>query len=818
MNSLTWLKDDEKITEVIRKLSLGIKLESDESVLCLAVAIFFIKTYQVDKRRSAYLEFGYALILSYSLLMDDLEPLYDLATNLGFYPISKVILRNNTDDSRSFSHYFLEKRIEKYSYKDITETLEQKKNRAELLSTPSIDCCYVAPTSFGKSSLMIDLINSVDSKKVAIIVPTKSLLTQTYRLINENFKKEKVIFHDEMYNGESSFIAVFTQERALRLMKSEVGLAFDVLLIDEAHNLFESSTRSILLSRLIRRNRKRLPLSRIFYFSPLIDDFNNLRYEEQQNIDGKKISFNIKEAKIFEHKLDGLNYVYNRFLDQQFKVGENISFISYIIDNEKNNNFLYLRAPRKVESFAGILASNLSYNDEGVLVELASVISKNVHEDFYCVDLVKRGVLYIHGKLPDLIKEYLEYKFREISELKYLVANSVILEGVNLPIDNLYILNTYDLDAKGLTNLVGRVNRLNEVFNNDISSLKKLEPTIHFVNTEEFNRKKSNMLNSIRKLKSTIFKDKVKNPTLLNFDISAFDEEIKNITDEHERTKAIDKRNSIVSIQERESFLISEPENENDRLKASFLEAGLHFSYFDPDTILEKIHNKMVVSRQNVEWMKLDPIEKVFSIFIDGFDGFLNDKVFSRLKNIQARNYYRIFVKNIHALNLKDHINLTVRYFYSNAKETRNNIFYIGDSYGEVNKDGEVYGAKKYIDLSTKSHKELVNLALVKLKMESDFVSYTLNEYVSLLKEFEVISEDDYNIFVYGTSKKRNTDLTKLGLSGALIKKLDSDNQIENINVDKYGHVSANQLFLSYLNKQDDLIKFEIMKYLPVSL
>ena len=31
---------------------------------------------------------------------------------------------------------------------------------------------------------------------------------------------------------------------------------------------------------------------------------------------------------------------------------------------------------------------------------LADVIARNVHEDFYCVELVKKGVLYIHGKLP----------------------------------------------------------------------------------------------------------------------------------------------------------------------------------------------------------------------------------------------------------------------------------------------------------------------------------------------------------------------------------------------------------------------------------
>jgi len=817
LQTLTWLKDDDKLTEVIRKLSLGIELNEDEAVYCLAVAIFFIKAYQSEKRRGSYLEFGYFLVLSYSILMEDFEPLYDLATNLGFYPITKNLINYELVDTSTFNRHFIGKKLENFSHNEITETLEQQVNRAEILATDAIDCCYVAPTSFGKSSLMVDLIQELKLPKIAIIVPTKSLLTQTYRLINESFKQRKVIFHDEMYNDENDFIAVFTQERALRLMKSESDLAFDALLIDEAHNLFEKDTRSILLSRLIRRNRKRAPKSRIFYFSPLIDDVDNLRFEEQQYIDGKKIHFNIKEAKLFEYKLSNQSYIYNRFLDKQFEIGENTDFMRYIFAESKQNNFLYLRAPRKVERFASRLSQGLPYKENEILKELAVVIARNVHEDFYCVELVKKGILYIHGKLPDLIKEYLEYKFRQIPELKYLVANSVILEGVNLPIDNLYILNTYGLDTKKLINLIGRVNRLNEIFSGSVSNMKKLEPTIHFINSEEFNRKDSNMFNKIKMLKSNAFKDAIRNPTLLEFDISKFDEDIERSKDTVDKIEAINKKNAVVAIQEREKFLISEPDDEFDKLKASFIEAGLHFTYYDADSISDELYNRVLQYKSNIEWMLLDPIEKVYSVFIQGFEEEFRDKVLVRLQNIKARNYYRMFVKNIHALTLKEHINLTVKYFYSNAEETKNNIFYIGESYGELAKDGTSFGATTYIDLASKSHKELVNLALVKLKMESDFVSYKLNEFVSLLKEFDAISEDDYNVFIYGTAKKRNTDLTKLGLSGALIKKLESDKQLDNIEVDLYGHVNANDEFKEYLSLQDDLTQFEINKYLPLA-
>ncbi|HHQ4809355.1 TPA: hypothetical protein ACSP29_003775, partial [Aeromonas veronii] len=443
--------------------------------------------------------------------------------------------------------------------------------------------------------------------------------------------------------------------------------------------------------------------------------------------------------------------------------------------------------------------------------------SKNVHEDFYCVELVKRGMLYIHGKLPDLIKEYLEFKFRTINELNFIVANSVILEGVNLPIDNLYILNTHSLGAKELTNLIGRVNRLNEVFSGDAPNLSKLKPSVHFINTEEFNKKNSNMSNKIKELRAgRINDDEVKNPTLLNFDITKFENIIDTSTNLDSIDAAIKAKEKALSIIERENFLTELPSSELERLKILFFESGLHLTYVDPDDAFDEITNNVKSIKAHPNFVDMDTIEKLYHIFISGFENKILDQSFSRLKNEKAQNYYRSFVKNIHMLTLKEHINSTVRYFYKNATDTGNNLFYIGRSYGEVNKDGNTSGTRTYIDLSTKNKKELVNLALVKIKMESDFLSYKLNEYVAILKEFGIVSEDEYNMFIYGTVRKASTNLTRLGLSGAIIRKFELDGQINNIEIDSFGHVFVNDSFMKYLNKQDDLVQFEIKKYLAL--
>lgn len=83
------------------------------------------------------------------------------------------------------------------------------------------------------------------------------------------------------YNdSDRRVLAIVTQERALRLI--EQHLIFDSLYIDEAHELFnfdfglKHSNRSLLLARLLKLNKKLNPELNIYYFSPLIQNVNNL--------------------------------------------------------------------------------------------------------------------------------------------------------------------------------------------------------------------------------------------------------------------------------------------------------------------------------------------------------------------------------------------------------------------------------------------------------------------------------------------------------------------------------------------------------------
>lgn len=311
---------------IIKKITLypndeTIKLEENEKVFLLSSAIILSKNYSMDKRYQSYAELAYYIILKYSLITNDFTPLYDFAVNFGFYPIAKSLVEKEKIEMDSIINYNTQARIEEeFKFNNLIETYNQKEIRNSILESESNEICFIAPTSFGKSSLIVEDIkkNLKSRNKISVIVPTKSLLTQTFRMLKKEIPRRKIILHDEMYENETEFLSVLTQERALRLLQKNGALYFDTLYIDEAHNLFNKDSRTILLSRLIRLNKKRNPNHRVIYLSPLISNSDNLRFDIEQDIVEQKIDFNMKEPEIYELCSDSTIQKYNRFIDKLY--------------------------------------------------------------------------------------------------------------------------------------------------------------------------------------------------------------------------------------------------------------------------------------------------------------------------------------------------------------------------------------------------------------------------------------------------------------------------------------------------------------------
>jgi len=823
LTNLKQLANSDKFNDTIGKLTTNEELTTEEKSYLLTAALILIRNYNKDKRRTLYLEFAYYIILKYSVTYNDYKPLYDFSTGFGFYPITNSILSYDLI-TKSIKDIVIDSQINDFYNGSYIPTIEQLNVHRNILFFDNLqELAFVAPTSYGKSAIIVDLIKKYDSNniKIGIIIPTKSLLLQTFKLLKKNNLQKKLLLHEDMYNKECTFIAIFTQERALRFLNKH-KITFDILFIDEAHNLFKKDSRNILLSRLINKNLKKNTETKIIYLSPLILDENNLKVQDKQNINMQRISFNIKEPEIYEYLTDNNILQYSRFTDKFYYLGKSEkSYFDYIKTYSKQKNFLYLKAPKKVERLANALANTISSNiDDESILRLIEVLKENIHEEFYIIQLLRKGILYLHGKLPDIIKEYLEYKFRTISAIKYIVANSVILEGINLPIDNMYILNVHGLSEKDLTNLIGRINRLDEVFSTDTAKLNKLLPNVHFINSDEYNRKNGTMKNTIIKLRSRLFKDKIQNPILVSYNIKELDHKIQKAKNDKQLESAKKDKQKVLNTIENEKCLYKESLNEIDILKQYLIENEIHDFYGNFEMCLKLLYHKILLIKNTDlnNWSSQRIIDKIFNLFIyEQYDN-INDFEFKRLNEEPARNYYHIFIEQSHIKTLKDRINITFKYFKSVSTDVnKSNLLYFGESYGEEQKETKQYkgnGFKVYINLSKKEDHELINLAIVKIQMEDNFVSYKLSKFVEFMYEYKLITEDEYNLHYYGTRNPKNIALLKFGLNNYLVNKLSDYNQLNNIKIDQYGNLECNNEFRTFLTTIDDFYKFQIEKFI----
>jgi len=816
----------DKFQTTLLKLTIDDVLDDDEKTYILTCALMFLNYYTTDITKITYLEFAYYIILKYSVSYNEYKPLYDFSVNFWFYPISKFILDNNLLEEKQLDDILIDLELWKFNNWEYFETFEQNKVKKDFLSDSWQELSYIAPTSYGKSSLIIDFLKNDHNhnwKKIWIIVPSKSLLIQTYKLIKEINIDNKILIHDEMFSNEESFVAIFTQERALRLLKKNPNVYFDVLFIDEAHNIFNKDPRSTLLSRLIWKNIKWRPDCKIIYLSPLITDSNNLKVNDNQTINVHKIEFNIKEPEIFEYNDNNEIYKHNRFVvsdtSKGYKIWDWIGSFEYIIESALSKNFIFHKIPRKIERVAKELSESIYNANWGIMQlpdeinEIIFILENEVHKDFYWIDFLKNWVIYIHGKMPDLIKEYLELKFKKISYLKYIVANSVILEWINLPINSLFILYTHWLSWKNLTNLIWRVNRLNDVFSPLEEKLTKLLPRVHFVSSN-YEHSSCKQFNKIKLLRDKTFNDNVKNPTLKEFDI-------EKITNPNEKKK-------MELIQKNEKLLYIETSDERLLLKQYLIETWINKFY--KDEFIDKVEGLILskISQPKDEiWLNLRILDKINKIFTDGFsekqnweyESYINDYEIRRLSNRAARDYYEYFIDINLKQSLSENIDSTYKYFKkkSESRIETDRKFYFAQAYWEVIYDSINYPhslQRVYVDVQWKSDKELINLAIIKIKLEENFISFKLNKLIVFLYDYKIISEGEYNKYVYWTNDEQVIKYINRWLNSSLTKRLDKDNQLKNIYIDDNGNLKGNDTFIKYKELVNDFYKFELDRFI----
>ena len=351
---------------------------------------------------------------------------------------------------------------------------------------------YSGPTSMGKSFIMRMFIKGQvqngEKLNFALIVPTKALINEvSSKIINElqNLLAEKdykVVTSAGALalEQEHNFIFVLTPERLLYLLIKYQKLNIDYLFVDEAHKISTKDSRSTFyykdIDMLSQRDRK----PHIIFASPNIPNpevYLGLIPNAQEVTSQRMItSFApVSQVKFLIDFIDRLIQQYNEHSGlctdiSRIESGYNLcKMIDFLGANSQGSQtmqtIVYINSKDRAVQTAIEYASGKPDKGFPELDDLAKEIRNQVHKDYFLADLITKGVAYHIGYLPAAIRLQIEKLYRE-KKIHALFCTSTLVEGVNLPADNLFI-TTYrkgpgrsKMSAVDFRNLVGRVGRI----------------------------------------------------------------------------------------------------------------------------------------------------------------------------------------------------------------------------------------------------------------------------------------------------------------------------------------------------------------------
>lgn len=757
---------------------VGEKLSQKQYEILLAIAICFTNADDTNVQ-----QLGYRIVVEYCNQTNDYIPLYEIAVNKGLYPVSKFIEQHYIDDSkRNFFTEWNDAFTEQYVSGEICRS-EQQNSLVHFFESKKDDTVSViAPTSYGKSELILSAVKEYAGKKICVLTSTKALLIQTKKRVQQISKGifPKIVVHPEMYNpNDSSCLAVLTQERLLRIFKKDPQLSFDCIIVDEAHEMLEDDSRSRTLANVIIVAQKRNPEVAFKFLTPFLADSTNLKARyTTYDIEGFKVSEYIKTEKYFLYDLrnhTGLK-LYDQFLNKYLPISDNrnLGFEEDVVKAySAGKNIIYLNKPTDIEKFALALADVLPEVGSELIQTACDNISEYLQPQYNLLTCLRKGIIYHHGSVPDAIRIYIEDLYKKDDTVKYVITSSTLLSGVNLPAERMFILDNKrgrsNLSHDSFKNLVGRVCRFSEIFNDETGNLYRLEPQIYLVFGKYFaqNANCESFLRNVAKVEQN-YKDAVDNVLLSEAKITADNEEkLRQASEFIENYE-----NGVVEdYQERYTNTVSG--------KACIMNGITEFDVFAHEATIQQ-----QVDVYQSESIKISDSNTLLETINDLFIQHLPDngvESLKRLENKEARNFYSMmFEWRVKNKSYAEMISLFVGYWHQLYKKDRNVMVYVG-KWGDIKRPGS--NVARYTKFVGKNRTQVVNLAIVRIKEEQDFIDNTLIKYVEVLHDLDLIEDRFYAQIKYGTDDERTICLIKNGLSLSsamlLIKKYGDHLQID---------------------------------------
>ncbi|MEH7749580.1 DEAD/DEAH box helicase, partial [Neobacillus drentensis] len=362
---------------------------------------------------------------------------------------------------------------------------------------------FSGPTSMGKSFMMKIAISQHIKKEVkpniAVIVPTRALIHQFATEIKNDLNKQlQEAEYRVLTNGnlegvnieDSPLILILTPERLLSYLSEKDYPLIDCLFVDEAHKLAsEQDNRSVTLYTAVERAIYANRDLELFFASPNVSnpevflrlfnkDIDYVFYSNESPVSQQLFFVDLINKRVNHYTENGIKEYIPGILNE---LNDSLKMINLL--SQDKSNLIYCKSRRetvaKAREFSIRYGSiNFTNSDRKRIKEVIQIIKKIVHPDYYLIDCLKKGVGYHFGSLPQVVRNNIEKLFKD-GVIKFLFCTSTLLEGVNLPAKNVFILQNKigvrNFKKVDFWNLAGRAGRLKYELSGNIYCIRSDE-------------------------------------------------------------------------------------------------------------------------------------------------------------------------------------------------------------------------------------------------------------------------------------------------------------------------------------------------------
>lgn len=410
-----------------------------------------------DKKKSEYAiaeRITIHILNKWDLLPDETKPIWgDIAEAVGFYPYierdTSMIGDSLADEMRLMYH--------KSEYlPNIYMHCNQKKLSNTIFSGQNV--IVSAPTSFGKSLLIEEIVASNKFRNIVIIQPTLALLDETRKKLQKYNQSYKIIVRTTQEPSTTKRnLFLFTAERVCEYSYFE---NVDFLVIDEFYKLSGK-----------RDDERSSALNNAFY--KLLKLYNPQFYLLGPNIDSVSEGFTQKYNAIFyksKYSLVDSNVIdiYNNNSKGASKNRE-IKLFDLLISLSNEQTIIYCSSPDRVRSLSYKFYLYLRKNATQIIrtdLPIIEWISKNISKRWSVNNVLSYGIGIHDAALPKHITTSIIDYFNN-NRLKYLFCTSTIIEGVNTSAKNVIYFDAkkgkdIPIDYFDYSNIKGRAGRMME--------------------------------------------------------------------------------------------------------------------------------------------------------------------------------------------------------------------------------------------------------------------------------------------------------------------------------------------------------------------